>query len=151
MTTTSGTELSSLVYASTAASDFDDAALAALLQQARRANAARGITGVLLYRGGRFVQFLEGPEHEVRAVFETIAADPRHTGVRTLDEGRPAARQFAEWTMGYQPVREPVGPPPPGFRSTFDDLDDADDRDGVLRAIRELSLWFRARNRTPST
>ncbi len=151
MTTPSSTELSSLVYASTAASDFDDAALAALLQQARRANAARGITGLLLYRGGRFVQFLEGPEREVRSLYATIAADPRHSHVHTLNEGRPATRQFADWTMGYEPVREPVGPPPPGFRSTFDDLDDADDRDGVLRAIRELSLWFRARNRTPST
>lgn len=49
--------------------------------------------------------------------------------------------------MGYEPVREPAAPPPPGFRSTFDDLDDADDSDGVIRATQELSLWFRVRTR----
>lgn len=145
------TQLYSLVYASTAASPFDDDALAALLQQSRHDNAERGITGLLLYRNGRFIQFLEGDEAEVRSLYASIEKDPRHTGVRTLNDGRPARRQFADWTMAYQPVREPAGPPPPGFRDTFDDLDNADEPDGVLRAARELSLWFRVRSRdTPA-
>ncbi len=140
-----GGGLFSLVYASTATSHFDDDALAALLRHARDKNASRDITGLLLYRSGRFVQFLEGPETAVRALYEAIERDPRHTGVRTLNEGRPGGRQFADWTMAYQAVTEPSGPPPPGFRSTFDDLDRMDDADSVLRATRELSLWFRVR------
>lgn len=139
--------LYSLVYASTAASAFDDADLEALLRQARERNDARGISGLLLYRRGRFVQFLEGPEDEVRALYAKIRNDPRHVAPRILNEGRPDHRQFADWTMGYEPVREPAAPPPPGFRSTFDDLDDADDSDGVIRATQELSLWFRVRTR----
>ncbi|TQJ29641.1 BLUF domain-containing protein [Microbacterium sp. SLBN-146] len=139
--------LFSLVYASTATSPLDDDALAALLHHARESNAANDITGLLLYRSGRFVQFLEGPEHSIRTLYGKIAQDPRHSGMRTLDEGKPTARQFADWTMAYQPVADPSTPLPPGFRSTFDDLDSANDADNVLRATRELSLWFRVRNR----
>jgi hypothetical protein len=139
--------LYSLVYASTAASPFGDAELEELLAQSRSRNDARGISGLLLYRMGRFVQFLEGPEDEVRGLFATIRDDPRHLAPRILNEGRPDRRQFADWTMGYQPVDESDTPPPPGFRSTFDDLDNAEDPDGVIRATQELSLWFRVRSR----
>ncbi|WP_439592955.1 BLUF domain-containing protein [Microbacterium sp.] len=140
-------DLYSLVYASTAASSFDDEVFGSLLEQSRRDNGARGITGLLLYRNGRFIQFLEGPEAEVRSLLATIEKDPRHTGVRVLNDGHPQRRQFADWTMAYQPVRESGSPPPAGFRSTFDDLDNLDEPDGVLRAARELSLWFRVRSR----
>lgn len=138
-------ELYSLVYSSFAITLFDDAELEALLAQSRAANAEAEITGVLLYRNGRFIQFLEGPEDHVRALIARIAADSRHGDVRVLVEGRPEARQFGEWTMGYEPVDQPQTPAPEGFRSTFDDLDDAEDANAVLRATRELSLWFRAR------
>lgn len=139
--------LYSLVYASSATVPFDDDQLDELLLAAREANRAHGISGLLLYRNGRFIQFLEGPEDAVRSLYAAIERDPRHVGVRTLNEGRPAHRQFAEWTMAYQPVRGTSDPPPPGFRSTFDDLDNADDADGVVRAARELSMWFRVRSR----
>jgi hypothetical protein len=142
-----GSPLYSLVYASFATKVLDDADLDALLRRAREHNGARGISGLLLYRRGRFVQFLEGPEDEVRALYAKIRTDPRHVSPRILNEGRPDHRQFADWTMGYEPVREADVPPPPGFRSTFDDLDDADDSDSVIRATQELSLWFRVRTR----
>lgn len=140
--------LYSLVYGSSAVSTFSDADLAELLSQCRVLNEARGITGLLLYRGGRFVQFLEGPEAEVRALYAKIQQDPRHTSPRILNEGHPTHRQFKDWTMAYQPTSASDTPPPPGFRSTFDDLDDADDPDGVVRATRELSMLFRVRSRT---
>lgn len=140
-------DLYSLVYTSTARTPPDDAELEDLLRASRERNAARGISGLLLYRKGRFVQFLEGPHDQVRDLFATIQQDPRHLTPRVLNEGRPDARQFAEWTMAYQPVIDSPAPPPPGFRSTFDDLDDAGDHDGVVRALKELSLWFRVRSR----
>lgn len=140
--------LYSLVYSSAAAAPFDDDQLAALLTQCRAANSRNGITGMLLYRGGRFVQFLEGPEDSVRGLLERIAADPRHTDLRVMIDSHPRARQFAEWTMGFEPMSEPDAPAPAGFRDTFDDLEQADDGDSVLRATRELSLWFRVRAAT---
>lgn len=137
--------LYSLVYSSTAADSFNESDLTALLQQSRSDNTRDGITGMLLYRKGRFVQVLEGPEDRVRALVTRISADPRHSQVRVMLDGHPASRQFAEWTMGYEPTTEPTGPAPEGFRSTFDDLEAAADTDSVMRATRELSMWFRVR------
>lgn len=135
----------SLVYTSEARTPFTDDQLSELLAQARDANEAAGITGILLYRGGRFVQFLEGPEGAVRRLMSTIADDPRHEKVRLLIDGHPETRQFPAWTMGYEPLRVSSTEPPAGFRDTFDDLESVDDADAVLRAARELSIWFRAR------
>lgn len=137
--------LISVLYTSDATEPFDDDRLAALLAQSRAANAHRDITGMLLYRRGRFVQVLEGPEGAVRSLLATIEADPRHRGIRILLDLPIERRDFAEWTMGYQTVAEPAGPTPPGFRSTFDDLEHSDDPSVTLRAARELSLWFRVR------
>lgn len=145
MTELSG-DLLSLLYASEELEPFDDDELTALLEQSRAANARREITGMLLYRKGRFVQVLEGPEEHVRALVESIRADPRHTGMRVLLEERVRERRFADWTMGYQALAESVEPAPSGFRDTFDDLDTQDDDSVTLRAARELSLWFRVRS-----
>lgn len=138
-------DLYSLVYSSRAMQPFDDDQLAALLTKVRETNRLAEITGMLLYRDGRFIQFLEGPEDYVRALLARISADPRHTDVRVMVDSRPEARRFAEWTMGYARMNEPERPAPEGFRSTFDDLEQDADTDAVLRATRELSFWFRMR------
>lgn len=140
-----GDALYSLVYSSFATESFDDTQLQDLLTQSRRANTEHEITGMLLYRRGRFIQFLEGPEDRVRALVARISVDTRHQGVRVMLDGHPESREFPEWTMGYEPVNEPTGPAPDGFRSTFDDLENVEDTDSVLRATRELSFWFRVR------
>lgn len=141
--------LYSLVYTSESRVPFDDRTLTELLERSRDANHAKGITGILLFRRERFVQFLEGPEGAVRALMHRIADDPRHAKIRILIDGNPAHRQFTAWTRGYQPIQEPSTPPPPGFRDTFDDLESIDDADAVLRAARELTIWFRAKATNP--
>jgi hypothetical protein len=139
--------LISLVYTSTAARDFDDASLRELLDECRFNNARRDITGMLLFRSGRFFQILEGPDAIVRDLIERIAVDPRHDDVRILIDARIDRREFAEWTMGYRPMALPEGAAPAGFRDTFEDLDRADEPNVAFRAARELSLWFRVRSR----
>jgi hypothetical protein len=138
--------LLSVVYASTASEPFGDARLAELLAQSRASNTRRDLTGMLLYRNGRFVQVLEGPESEVRGLLSVIQDDPRHTGMRVLAEEYIAAREFSDWTMGCQPIAESREKLPEGFRSTFDDLEASGDPSATLRAVRELSLWFRVRS-----
>jgi hypothetical protein len=145
MTEPASDGLLSVVYSSTATDPFDDAELTRLLAQCRASNAASGVTGMLLYRAERFVQVLEGSEAVVRRLLERIAADPRHSGLRVLFEEPLAERNFAEWTMGFLPVEEHAEPLPEGFRSTFDDLEAAGDAAATVRAVRELSLWFRVR------
>jgi Sensors of blue-light using FAD len=83
------------------------AELAALLAWAQPYNAAHGITGLLLYSDGRYVQLLEGPEAAVEDLYARIRRDPRHAEVETVSRG-PGLRRFAAWTMdsGYVTPRE---------------------------------------------
>lgn len=139
------TPLVSVSYVSTAVDAFDDAALAELLAQSRASNHDHDLTGMLLYRRGRFFQVLEGPQDAVDELMTKIRRDPRHTDVRVLLTEPLDERRFSEWTMGYEPIGVPTTPAPEGFRDTFDDLESDDDEAGI-RAVRELTVWFRARS-----
>ncbi|BFM25224.1 BLUF domain-containing protein [Microbacterium sp. che218] len=138
------TPLVSISYVSAAAESFDDARLAELLDQSRRSNHEHDLTGMLLYRRGRFFQVLEGPQDAVDELMTKIRRDPRHTDVRMLLSEEIDERRFSEWTMGYEPIGVPSTLAPEGFRDTFDDLE-SDDDDDAIRAVRELTVWFRAR------
>jgi hypothetical protein len=92
----------SITYVSSATEEIDETHIEAILVQARMNNVRHDLTGALLFHGGRFVQTLEGPDEQVRARFAVIAADPRHQGVQLISEKGIGARQFPDWTMGYQ-------------------------------------------------
>jgi hypothetical protein len=72
-----------------------------ILEVSRRNNAARGVTGALLFSTDAFVQVLEGPQEGVERIFERIQCDPRHAGVVVLEAGPAPARDFAGWSMAY--------------------------------------------------
>ena len=99
-----------IVYMSTANAIFGAADLLQLLKQARGFNEQAGITGVLMYGAGRFVQVLEGEPAEVRALYARIVADPRHGRFEELANGWLARREFDRWHMSFAP------PPPGNFR-----------------------------------
>ncbi|WP_430591881.1 BLUF domain-containing protein [Humidisolicoccus flavus] len=144
--TTSDDGLLSIMYSSTAHEPFDDDRLNELLAQSRSSNEKLNLTGMLLYRSGRFIQVLEGDEFDVRKVIAKIENDPRHTDMRILVEETVSSRRFPDWTMGYEPMAESREPAPEGFRSTFEDLENGADPVSTIRAARELSLWFRVRS-----
>lgn len=73
--------------------------LGGLFSQARGNNKRSGLTGALLLRDDWFVQVLEGDEATVRALYERIAADPRHDSVTLLGTGTVTERVFARWSM----------------------------------------------------
>lgn len=136
--------LVSLVYCSSATHPFSEQELADLLAVSRARNSARDITGMLLYRGGEFVQILEGARSDVESLMEIIGRDPRHEDVRVLIEEPLHERRFAEWTMGYQSLAAAEPKMLSGYRDSFDDLR-VGDHDMIGRAIMELTLWFRVR------
>jgi len=140
--------LIAVTYSSMAVSDFGADELADLLTSSRAANLARDLSGMLLFRGNRFLQVLEGPESAVRDLVDRIRRDPRHRDMRILVEEEIDERRFADWTMGYEPLRVPQEAAPEGFRDSFDDLDSGDDTI-TARALRELTVWFRARSANP--
>ena len=88
-----------LIYASRAADD-SAAAIEAILTQAREHNPASGITGVLCYGGGVFLQAIEGGRSQVSALFGHIQRDPRHQDVELLHYEEIDERRFGGWTMG---------------------------------------------------
>lgn len=72
-----------------------------LLEVSRARNASLGVTGALLFNEGRFLQVLEGGEADVRAIYKSICADRRHTGVTLIFAGPAARRHFRRWSMAF--------------------------------------------------
>ena len=93
-----------LLYLSSATIQFTETSLATLLTRARLHNSRLGITGMLLYHDGNFLQVLEGEETSVRSLFDKIAQDPRHQGVLKLLDRPLTERLFGEWSMAFRTV-----------------------------------------------
>ncbi|WP_336659450.1 BLUF domain-containing protein [Leucobacter sp. USHLN153] len=134
-----------LVYTSAAITKFYEDDLEELLRFARAENQAADITGILLYKSNRFIQFLEGPPAAIDALMSRIRQDPRHTNVRVVVEELALSRQFTDWSMGYQVSKGDTAPLPEGFRDSFADIEEAPDAFTTGRAAKELALWFRVR------
>ncbi len=79
--------------------DSDRVELGKILRTSRANNVHRGVTGALLMYEGWFAQVLEGPQQQVRQLFEVIRADPRHDAVQVSEEGEIEAPVFARWAM----------------------------------------------------
>jgi hypothetical protein len=104
-----------LIYASTAHDKLSECELRDLLDVSRRNNAAAGITGMLLYRDGNFLQILEGGREAVHALLDRIKADRRHFGVMVVLETEIERRSFDGWSMGFRALE-------PGENAEADDL-----------------------------
>jgi len=91
-----------IIYTSTAKQMFTDEQLVALLEQSRNKNLGLGITGMLLYFDGHFMQLIEGGKEEVKALYRIILNDERHTGIIKRDEGVINRRSFGAWSMGFR-------------------------------------------------
>jgi hypothetical protein len=94
-------DLISLVYISSERSPFSAKELDELLANSRVRNRANGVTGVMLYAGGSFMQYLEGPKTAVQKTFERIKADRRHYGIMELICMNIPKREFKDWSMGF--------------------------------------------------
>lgn len=73
--------------------------LSSIFDVARSRNTKAKITGALLITDHYFVQALEGDETAVRALFDRISADERHTDVKLIDEVNCDRRTFSKWSM----------------------------------------------------
>ena len=104
-----------LVYASTAAKLFSSNELFEQLARYREKNLRLGITGLLLYKHGSFMQVLEGEEETVRSLYATIHDDPRHHHVLLLMALPVAERQFPSWSMRFKDLDEMDAGVVPGY------------------------------------
>lgn len=88
-----------LLYASRAV-DVGDDAIANILAHSRQYNPTLGITGILCYGGGVFLQAIEGGRMAVSELYGHILKDPRHKDVVLLNFEEISERRFGGWTMG---------------------------------------------------
>jgi hypothetical protein len=93
-----------MVYVSSATELFSDTQLKSLLSKSRQSNTAHGITGMLLYKDGNFMQCLEGPKDLVLNLDAKIKSDPRHRGMLVLLKEENVEPQFNEWAMGFKKI-----------------------------------------------
>ena len=83
---------------------YDSAILSTILMDARRANLRDGITGALICRGDIYLQWLEGPEEQVRNALARIDRDDRHLEMRLHVAEEVPERLFGEWAMLHDPA-----------------------------------------------
>ena len=88
-----------LLYASRAV-DTSASAIDAILSQSRQSNPLCGITGILCYGGGIFLQAIEGGRAAVSDLYGHIQRDARHKDVVLLHYEEISERRFGGWTMG---------------------------------------------------
>lgn len=133
------------MYRSAARIPFGQTELTDLLRWARSNNTKQGLTGMLLYDEGSFLQVLEGEREPLVTLYERILADPRHTDITKLLEREIDRRLFGDWKMGFVSLTR-VGTTLPGY-SEFLQLRGVTASEGK-QALRVLSQFRAGRFRS---
>lgn len=123
-----------LMYVSHAKQTFTDTDLTELLIKARKNNSIQGVTGMLIYRDGNFIQVLEGEEAAVRNLYAIIQADKRHDGAIVICEGEIPERQFSNWAMDFRNYSK---------NNLFTTAEMANDKYGILNVLTDFVRTMR--------
>ncbi len=133
----------SLIYVSSSVREMNPEELMDILKVSRENNVVSDVTGLLLYKGGNFMQALEGPDNVVLALYEKIKKDPRHKDVSIISTEQIQKRQFSAWEMAFTNLDNPEIKNEPGYSQFLQDEFTADVyRENPLRAYIML-LTFR--------
>ena len=99
-------ELHRAVYVSRAVAGVGRTTLsiAEILSVSDRNNRRDGLTGMLIFHDGWFIQALEGSRVAIERLLRVLREDPRHDGLRLLDLTPITARSFGAWGMGLAAV-----------------------------------------------
>jgi hypothetical protein len=73
-----------VTYLSRESKPLTSKALVDLLEQCKHNNPSLGVTGMLLYANGTFLQMLEGETNTVETLLEKIARDRRHRDFQVM-------------------------------------------------------------------
>ena len=91
-----------IVYLSSAYKLLTEDELKEIVDTSNKNNTRLGITGMMLYNEGNFIQVLEGEEAIVKKRYSIIETDPRHFGILVLTDGHIENRTFPDWSMGFK-------------------------------------------------
>jgi hypothetical protein len=136
--------LVSIVYMSVMTHAFSGPELTEMLRGARLRNEALGVSGLLVVKGGRFMQLLEGPAWSVDDRFAAIERDPRHHSVHSLIREDIDQRRFDGWSMAYRGLDDADVAGEPGFSPFLGGTTDFS-RNFDRTSAAWLLKWFRDR------
>jgi blue light- and temperature-responsive anti-repressor len=88
-----------LTYQSTACYTPSSGDLEGMVSKARERNHSLGVTGMLLYENGKFLQTLEGPAKGLDQIWTSIRQDDRHRNIEVLSEHVVSGRLFSDWDL----------------------------------------------------
>ena len=91
----------SIAYVSSAVGAFNETKLLDLVAQCQRNNEKLGVTGILVYSDGNFMQVIEGGDLATEALYDLIGHDVRHRDVTTVHRQPIESREFQGWSMAY--------------------------------------------------
>jgi len=131
--------MNQVVYSSAAVVQFSEPQLAALLGRARKNNERLGVSGMLLYHDGSFLQVLEGEAAVLDTLFTIIGSDKRHHRVVRLLRRDVDERHFGDWRMGFASMKN-LPANLPGYsdylRLRGDPIEGANAADRLMAAFR---------------
>ena len=90
-----------LIYISSSTKNLAREEFLELVAQSQLKNDAMGITGVLMFKDGNFMQVLEGEQELIAKLYSAIKVEPRHTLVSIIQEGPISLREYQGWSSTY--------------------------------------------------
>lgn len=87
-----------------------------LIHQCHVNNSRLGLTGLLIYGNGTFLQTIEGEDEAVKGLVDKISRDQRHRGFKVLQKSITSDRQYADWSMRLERLTEESLRKVPGLR-----------------------------------
>ncbi|WP_435579308.1 BLUF domain-containing protein [Gilvibacter sp.] len=101
------TQLHTICYVSTAVSTITQHNVSDVFEGIVENNLSLGITGVLLYSHGNFMQILEGPSEAMASVYDSIKRDRRHHHIIEIMNQPAEERMFENYMSGFTIIDSP--------------------------------------------
>lgn len=90
-----------LIYCSEAINPLTEEDVEFILEGAQEKNRSLGITGMLIFCNGYFLQLIEGSRPAVNQLFQSISHDARHDRITISSVREVEAPSFGDWEMAY--------------------------------------------------
>ena len=95
-------EILQLIYTSVLSPATPISEVSSIIRSSRNKNFSYCITGVLLFDGQHFCQYIEGEASHVNALTENIRKDSRNVNFKVIcSHPAQGMRKFSNWRAGY--------------------------------------------------
>lgn len=99
-----------LTYISRCSKPFNNDDAVEIIKVSKRNNPQLGITGVLCFVNGFFIQQIEGDRMAVNTLYRRIMMDDRHRELVIVEMADIIRRRFSTWSMGLLTDKEECHP-----------------------------------------